>query len=203
MWLLLVLAGSVVGHTAARVANTKDVGLRSPKISSLELAQWMDAKFAAEWRPAAWAHRKLRPVCQRHILVRNLSHDCRPIEPGLRAPRLRRKRIPHENLALAGNRCVAGVQFVSAVLWCVGQGHAKLFQAALNYTGFSPSECVHVGDHPEQDIFGAQQLGFYTVWININNQEWPGGVKASAEINRLSDLPRTISAIAKNADRSG
>ena len=80
---------------------------------------------------------------------------------------------------------------------------AKLFQAALNYTGFSPSECVHVGDHTEQDIFGAQQLGFYTVWININNQEWPGGVKASAEINRLSDLPRTISAIAKNADRSG
>ncbi|MCF7980742.1 MAG: HAD family hydrolase [Pseudomonadales bacterium] len=76
---------------------------------------------------------------------------------------------------------------------------SPLFQAALEFTGLSPSECIHVGDHHEQDIFGAQQMGFYTVWINIDHRKWPGGTRATAEINCLSQLPNAIAAIERIA----
>lgn len=50
MWLLLVLASSVVSRTVAQDADTNDADRRSPKISSAELAQWIDEEFAAEWK---------------------------------------------------------------------------------------------------------------------------------------------------------
>lgn len=80
--------------------------------------------------------------------------------------------------------------------------HPKLFNAALEHTGLKPSECIHVGDHHEHDIFGAQQAGFYTVWVNIERGEWPGGIPASAEVNSLNELPRAIAAIEKLAATS-
>jgi len=74
--------------------------------------------------------------------------------------------------------------------------HPALFHAALKYTGLSGSVCVHVGDHPTHDIQGAQQAGFFSVWVNRNSAAWPGGTPPSAEVSCLSELPEVIKQLA-------
>ena len=68
-----------------------------------------------------------------------------------------------------------------------------MFLAALEYAGVEAHESCHIGDHPEQDIEAAKQLGFKTVWVNIINQDWPNTVsKADADITHLDQLIRNI-----------
>lgn len=55
VWVLLVLAGFAMGGTLAQEAEPKAEDRRSPKISSLELARWIDERFAAEWEASGLA----------------------------------------------------------------------------------------------------------------------------------------------------
>ena len=67
--------------------------------------------------------------------------------------------------------------------------HADMFIAAMKQAGVSANECIHVGDHPEQDVLAAQQLGFKTVWANVLQQSWPQELKlADHEITHLDQL---------------
>jgi HAD superfamily hydrolase (TIGR01509 family) len=67
--------------------------------------------------------------------------------------------------------------------------HDDMFIAAIKHAGVSANECIHVGDHPEQDVFAAQQLGFKTVWVNLLQQSWPQELRlADHEINHLDQL---------------
>lgn len=93
------------------------------------------------------------------------------------------------------NRLTIGPYFdfsFSAEQFRRSKPHPTLFRAALDFTGLTASECVHVGDHPEHDILGAQQAGFFSIWVNLKGDAWPGGTPASAEINNLSELPQAI-----------
>lgn len=64
-----------------------------------------------------------------------------------------------------------------------------MFLAALEHARVDASESLHIGDHPQQDIEAAKQLGFKTVWANILQQEWPATVApADHEINHLDQL---------------
>jgi HAD superfamily hydrolase (TIGR01549 family) len=64
-----------------------------------------------------------------------------------------------------------------------------MFIAAMQYAGVSGDECIHVGDHPEQDVLAAQQLGFKTIWANLLHQSWPSSLaSADNEINHLDQL---------------
>lgn len=68
-----------------------------------------------------------------------------------------------------------------------------MFLAALEFSGVEPHESIHIGDHPEQDILAAKELGFKTVWANILGQEWPQDLKpADYEINHLNQLLDTF-----------
>ncbi len=72
----------------------------------------------------------------------------------------------------------------------------ELFQAALSHTSLTPSQCIHVGDHSEHDIFGGQQAGFYTIWVNTDRRPWPQEyLPADAEVHCLSEIPEAISDI--------
>lgn len=73
-----------------------------------------------------------------------------------------------------------------------------MFHAALERSGALPGEIVHVGDNPEHDIQGAQAVGMYTVWMNGQGQEWPGGTRADREIDNLLQLPEAIASIVAN-----
>lgn len=63
------------------------------------------------------------------------------------------------------------------VVTAVGVGVAKparrIFNVAINKTGVSPAEILHVGDHPETDVDGGRQAGLRTAWVNRTDAEWP------------------------------
>ena len=68
-----------------------------------------------------------------------------------------------------------------------------MFVAAMKQAGVIAIECIHVGDHPEQDVLAAQQLGIKTVWANLLQQDWPQGLPlADHEINHLDQLVAKI-----------
>jgi putative hydrolase of the HAD superfamily len=68
--------------------------------------------------------------------------------------------------------------------------HKDMFIAALEHTRASAEECIHIGDHPEQDIYAAKQLGIKTVWANVLRDVWPTESLplADHEINHLDQL---------------
>ncbi|MFZ5756392.1 MAG: HAD family hydrolase [Pseudomonadota bacterium] len=49
-------------------------------------------------------------------------------------------------------------------------GRAKpdpaMFLRALSDTGLRAQDAMHIGDHPEQDVLAARELGFVAVWAN-------------------------------------
>lgn len=71
-----------------------------------------------------------------------------------------------------------------------------MFHAALQRTGVAADSVIHVGDDPEHDIAGAQEVGMHTVWINLKGKDWPDGPPASREVNYLRQLPQVIEDIA-------
>lgn len=52
---------------------------------------------------------------------------------------------------------------------------AVMFEAAVTAGAGEPASTVHVGDHPEMDVAGAQRAGLAGIWINRNGEEWPAG----------------------------
>ena len=45
-----------------------------------------------------------------------------------------------------------------------------------------PEEVCHVGDHPENDVEAAMNLGMRAVWLNLLDAEWPQS-KRQADID--------------------
>lgn len=54
----------------------------------------------------------------------------------------------------------------------------ELFQFALNSTGLSAKQVVHIGDSLSSDIKGASAVGINAIWINRSKREIPNGVTA-------------------------
>jgi len=48
----------------------------------------------------------------------------------------------------------------------------NIFHAALHKADIAPHEMIHVGDHHDDDVFGAQQLGIHTIWFNPQQLRW-------------------------------
>ena len=79
------------------------------------------------------------------------------------------------------------------VVTAVDAGAAKpapeIFAEAVRRAGVSPVEVLHVGDHPEIDVAGAQQAGMRTAWMNRNGAAWPRHLPApDAEVSTMGDL---------------
>ncbi len=73
--------------------------------------------------------------------------------------------------------------------------HPDMFEAALRQSGVPADRIVHVGDDPDHDVRGAQEVGMHTVWINLKGKAWPGGARADEEIDNLQRLPQAIGRI--------
>lgn len=65
---------------------------------------------------------------------------------------------------------------------------AKMFHEACRLAGVQPSEAVHVGDDPDNDVAAARNAGLKTVWINRHRTGWPHARTADAEIRALTEL---------------
>ncbi len=74
----------------------------------------------------------------------------------------------------------------------VGKPDPHPFQEALRRADVSPEQAVHVGDHPGDDILGAQQAGLRAVWFNPQNRAWEADHRADAEIRSLAELPELL-----------
>jgi 2-haloacid dehalogenase/putative hydrolase of the HAD superfamily len=52
----------------------------------------------------------------------------------------------------------------------------EMFQRALDDLQCNANEVLHIGDSLTSDVFGAQQLGIDTVWVNRKNKALPSNV---------------------------
>lgn len=79
------------------------------------------------------------------------------------------------------------------VVTAVDAGAAKpapqIFASAVLRAGVTPVEILHVGDHPEIDVAGAQKAGMRTAWMNRNGDSWPEGLPApDAVVSTVTEL---------------
>lgn len=65
---------------------------------------------------------------------------------------------------------------VTAVDAGVAKPARPIFDVAIAKAGVTAGEILHVGDHPEADIDGAQKAGLRTAWINRTDEVWPEGI---------------------------
>ncbi len=66
------------------------------------------------------------------------------------------------------------------------------FEQAIARAGLQADQLIHIGDHPEHDIYGAHRLGIKTVWVNLENKQWQESFAPSIEVNAVEQLPAAI-----------
>jgi putative hydrolase of the HAD superfamily len=64
-------------------------------------------------------------------------------------------------------------QVITAAAVGAAKPAREIFDVAVEAGGAAAHETLHVGDHPEIDVVGAQEAGLKTVWVNRNGQDWP------------------------------
>lgn len=66
---------------------------------------------------------------------------------------------------------------------------AVIFQRAAEKLGIQPSDCIFVGDHPVNDVYGAYQVGMTTIWREAY-VKWPVDLTITPHhtIRTLSEL---------------
>ena len=77
-----------------------------------------------------------------------------------------------------------------------------MFVQALEHMQIPAQRVIHIGDNPEADILGAQNVGMHTVWVNLDQQTWPSHqAPASAEVTHLEQLSDTIKRLHSELDK--
>ena len=78
--------------------------------------------------------------------------------------------------------------FVSETFGCP-KPETAIFLAAASCLGIAPAHILFVGDHPTNDIVGAQRVGMQTAWLT-RGKPWPADqpMVASYTIRRLAEL---------------
>ena len=67
----------------------------------------------------------------------------------------------------------------------------RIFRKALERSGRSPPEVVHVGDSWEADILGARAAGLASVWVNRTGRPSPSPVPAIRDLRGLLPMLST------------
>ena len=85
--------------------------------------------------------------------------------------------------------------FVSAATAGAAKPARRIFDAAVAAGGADVEQTLHVGDHPETDVAGAQNAGLRTVWVNRESQDWPGHLQPpDATVKDIGELPALLDA---------
>ncbi|AZE14272.1 2-haloalkanoic acid dehalogenase [Pseudomonas chlororaphis subsp. aureofaciens] len=74
----------------------------------------------------------------------------------------------------------------------IAKPDARLFHEALQRGEATPDTAVHIGDHPGDDIAGAQQAGLRAIWFNPAGKVWEAERLPDAEIRSLTELPKLL-----------
>lgn len=76
----------------------------------------------------------------------------------------------------------------------IGKPDPHPFREALRRGGVHAEEAVHVGDHPGDDIGGAQAAGLRAIWFNPQGKPWTAERPPDAQIRSLAQLPGLLDA---------
>ena len=69
----------------------------------------------------------------------------------------------------------------------------RIFQLALDHFGIRPEAAVMVGDTPEADIQGANDLGIHSIWITRRSEKTdPAPARPDATIRTLEEIPALL-----------
>ncbi|MCX7079063.1 MAG: HAD family hydrolase, partial [Pseudomonas sp.] len=74
----------------------------------------------------------------------------------------------------------------------IAKPDSRLFHEALHRGEATAQTAVHIGDHPGDDIAGAQQAGLRAIWFNPGNKVWEAEKQPDAEIRSLTELPELL-----------
>lgn len=74
----------------------------------------------------------------------------------------------------------------------VGKPDPQPFCEALRRANVSAAQAVHIGDHPGDDIGGAQRAGMRAVWFNPAGLEWDHEGAPDAQVRSLRELPALL-----------
>jgi putative hydrolase of the HAD superfamily len=74
----------------------------------------------------------------------------------------------------------------------IGKPDPAPFLEALRRANVDASVAVHIGDHPSDDIAGAQRAGMRAIWYNPQGKVWEADGLPNAEIHNLSQLPEVL-----------
>jgi FMN hydrolase / 5-amino-6-(5-phospho-D-ribitylamino)uracil phosphatase len=81
-------------------------------------------------------------------------------------------------------------QVVLAIECGIHKPDPAIYTLAAELLGVDPGACLHVGDHPHEDVDAARRAGMRTVWLNRGGCDWPADLPpAEAEIPNLAMLP--------------
>lgn len=78
---------------------------------------------------------------------------------------------------------------------------SRIFRAAFCAENIVASQVIHIGDHPEQDINAAGDVGCHTIWVDMLKRKWPEGLVAPVET--VQSLPQVISCVERIERRLG
>lgn len=76
----------------------------------------------------------------------------------------------------------------------------EIFKLAIERLQVEPQECLFIGDHPENDVYGAQKAGMKGVWKR--DPHWLDAEHADGVIDDLADLHHLLGHFRQNHDYS-
>ncbi len=68
----------------------------------------------------------------------------------------------------------------------------RIFEIAVREARCEPHELLHVGDHIEYDVRGANDAGVKSVWLNRTGERSSSGVRPDLEVTCLSELADSL-----------
>lgn len=74
----------------------------------------------------------------------------------------------------------------------VGKPDPHPFRTALQQAGVAATAAVHIGDHPGDDIAGAQASGLRAIWFNPQGKAWGDTPAPDAQVRSLAELPALL-----------
>jgi HAD superfamily hydrolase (TIGR01549 family) len=74
----------------------------------------------------------------------------------------------------------------------IGKPDPAPFLEALRLGKAAAGDTVHIGDHPTDDIAGAQRAGLRAIWYNPQGKPWDADHRPDAEIASLAELPMLL-----------
>lgn len=79
----------------------------------------------------------------------------------------------------------------------VSKPDKAMFNAVLERAGASAAQALHIGDHLHDDIYGANQAGMASLWVNLDarQQRTADDSAPTREVESLHDVPEAVAAI--------